>query len=66
MKSLKELEKLKYIAEWNLDSAKHVKDKYPRLEEKYREMLADVVIEIAKVKAAAFNRAQKRKRRGEA
>ena len=47
------LKRLKVIAETNLEQAKLIENKYPRLPDKYRNIIAKITLQIAEVSAKA-------------
>ena len=51
MNTIRDLERLKIIAEHNLEHAKAVSEKYPRLEEKWRNQVMKITMEIATARA---------------
>lgn len=65
MSDLQTLERLKLITEHNLEMAKHNEDKWPKLVDRYRNLLGKLTLQIAEMKAKAATNAKKPKRRGE-
>jgi len=63
---IRHLERLKVIAELNLEQSELIKDKFPLLADKYRNIVMKITMEIATKRAQLEKHGKKIKRRGRA